>query len=102
MVEGGIKAAVELFSKRGDRHSYAVWRRSEYIVDFPVADILRALSQAEGYAPDDVRGWGGSENVGGSPRASGSRLTPAQVEEVVNQVVDRTRAARMAALDEGA
>jgi hypothetical protein len=102
MVEAGIKAAVELFSKKGDRHSYAVWRRSEYIVDFPVAEILRALSQAEGYAPDDVRGWGGSENVGGSPRARGSRLTPAQVEEVVNQVVDRTRAARMAALDERA
>jgi hypothetical protein len=74
-----------------------VWRRSEYIVDFPVAEILRELNRAEGYTPDDVRGWGGSENVGGSPRGRGSQLTPHEVEGVVNQVVERSRAARLAA-----
>ncbi|HLU67630.1 MAG TPA: hypothetical protein VKZ63_15210 [Kofleriaceae bacterium] len=99
MVEAGVKAAVELFARKGDRYVYAVWRRSEYIVDFPVAEILRALNQAEGYEPGDVRGWGGSENVGGSPRGTGSRLTPAQVEAVVNKVVEQTRGARLAAED---
>jgi hypothetical protein len=94
MVEAGVKAAVELFARPGDRFVYSIWRRSEYIVDFPVAEILRELNVAEGYAPHDVRGWGGSENVGGSPRGTGSRLGPAEVEVVVNQVVERTRAAR--------
>jgi hypothetical protein len=100
MVEAGVKAAVELFARQGDRYVYAVWRRSEYIVDFPVADILRALNRAEGYPADDVHGWGGSENVGGSPRGKGSRLTPAQVELVVNQVVEATRASRLAAIED--
>jgi hypothetical protein len=99
MVEAGVKAAVELFARQGDRYVYSIWRRSEYIVDFPVADILRELNRAEGYGLDDVRGWGGSENVGGSPRGQGSRLDPAQVEAVVNQVVESARAARLAASD---
>lgn len=97
MVEAGIKAAVELFARPApDRYSYAVWRRSEYIVDFPVAEILRDLNLAEGYEADDVRGWGGSENVGGSPRGIGSTLAPAQVETVVNAAVDKARARRSA------
>jgi hypothetical protein len=97
MVEAGVKAAVELFARVNDRYVYSIWRRSEYIVDFPVAEILRELNVAEGYAPEDVRGWGGSENVGGSPRGTGSRLGPDAVQVVVNQVVDRTRAARFPA-----
>jgi hypothetical protein len=97
MVEAGVKAAVEIYSQAGDHYLYSVWRRSEYIVDFPVAEILRELNRAEGYEPDDVRGWGGSENVGGSPRGRGSKLTPHEVEAVVNQVVERSHAARLAA-----
>ena len=95
MVEGGFKAAVELFARKGDHYVYSIWRRSEYIVDFPVIEILKQLNHAEGYTDGDVRGWGGSENVGGSPRGVGSRLTPAQVEDVVNHVVDETRARRL-------
>ena len=103
MVEAGVKAAIELFSRPGDRYVYSIWRRSEYIVDFPVAEILRELNVAEGYAPNDVRGWGGSENVGGSPRGVGSRLSPDQVQVVVDQVVERTRAARFPEVaDDGA
>ena len=101
MVEAGVKAAVEVYSRAADHYLYSIWRRSEYIVDFPVAEILRALNRAEGYDPDDMRGWGGSENVGGSPRGRGSRLTPEQVEVVVNQVVERSHAVRVAAESRG-
>jgi len=38
--------------------------------------------------PDALNGWGGSENVGGSPRGVGSKLTPAEVEAVVKEVVE--------------
>ncbi len=86
MIEAGVKAAIELYSRPGQPYLYAIWRRSEYIVDFPVAEILARLNEAEGLDP--AHGWGGSENVGGSPRGRGSRLAPAQVEVVVNQVVD--------------
>ncbi|MBL4635707.1 MAG: hypothetical protein JKY56_17735 [Kofleriaceae bacterium] len=88
MVEANIKAAVELFARKGDRYVYSIWRRSEYIVDFPILEILRQLNIAEGLSPNAVPGWGGSENVGGSPRGIGSKLTPKEVEEVVRTVVN--------------
>jgi hypothetical protein len=90
MVEANIKAAVELFARKGDRFLYSIWRRSEYIVNFPVKEILRQLNIAEGFEPEDLNGWGGSENVGGSPRGVGSRLSPEQVEEVVREVVKKS------------
>jgi hypothetical protein len=89
MVEAGVKAAVELYGRLGKNYLYSIWRRSEYIVEFPVIEILRALNLAEGFAADEAAGWGGSENVGGSPRSRGSSLGPAEVEEVVNAVVGR-------------
>jgi hypothetical protein len=95
MVEAGVRAAVELYARMGDRYAYAIWRRSEYIVDFPVLEILAALNRAEGVTDESV-GWGGSENVGGSPRVIGSRLTPAQVEAVVAEVIEQQRLLRCA------
>lgn len=91
MVEAGINAAIELYARPDERYVYSIWRRSEYIVHFPVRDILRELNRAEGYEADDMTGWGGSENVGGSPRGAGSALAPADVEEIVERVVSRHR-----------
>lgn len=82
MVAAGVRAAVEVTGRHGDRWIYSVWRRSEYIVWFPVREILAALSAAE---PDGA--WGGADNVGGSPRPNGSALEPAQVERIVASVV---------------
>jgi hypothetical protein len=93
MVEAGVRAAVELYARPAGRYSYAIWRRSEYIVDFPVLEILAALNDAEGLDEGDAQ-WGGSENVGGSPRVVGSRLEPAQVEAVVRAVIADRRATR--------
>ena len=87
MVEADIKAAVELFSVSEGRYHYSIWRRSEYIVDFPVIAILRQLNIAEGLDPEATDGWGGSENVGGSPRGRGSALSPDEVERVVREAV---------------
>lgn len=91
MVEAGIRAAVEIYARNGDRYLYSVWRRSEYIVDFPVSAILDALNEAEGIDPSTEPAWGGSENVGGSPRGVGSKLAPTEVEAIVTRVVYQTR-----------
>ena len=91
MVASGVRAAVELFGKHetpeGTRYLYSVWRRSEYVVGFPVQEILAACNRVEGYQPVDPNGWGGAENVGGSPRGKGSKLSPAEVERIVNMVI---------------
>ena len=91
MVSAGVRAAVEMFGRHGDRYLYTVWRRSEYVIGFPVGDILAALNIAEGFKPVDPTGWGGADSVGGSPRARGSALTPPQVEAIVNDVVAKRR-----------
>jgi hypothetical protein len=91
MVDAGVNAAVELYARAGDRYVYSIWRRSEYIVHFPVREILRELNRAEGYEADDMTGWGGSENVGGSPRGTGSALSPAEVQKVIESVVAKHR-----------
>ena len=81
----GVRAAVELFGRAGERWQYSLWRRSEYIAGFPIRAILDALSRAESL--EGSAGWGGADNVGGSPRGRGSSLSPADVERVVNEVV---------------
>lgn len=92
LVASGVRAAVELFGRAGERYLYTVWRRSEYVVGFPVRELLAALNVAEGFAPVDPTGWGGADNVGGSPRGRGSALPPAEVERIVNDVLAARRA----------
>ncbi len=89
MIASGARAAVELYARSGDRFHYSIWRRSEYVVWFPVREILDALNVAEGDA--GAGGWGGADKVGGSPRGRGSRLAPAEVEQIVETVVARRR-----------
>jgi hypothetical protein len=91
MVAAGVRAAVELYGRAGDNYQYVLWRRSEYVVNFPVRDLLAALNRAEGFADVDPRGWGGADNVGGSPRRVGSALPPARVEAIVGEVVAARR-----------
>lgn len=88
IVSSGVRAAVELFGRVGERYSYTLWRRSEYVVKFPVRELLAALNVAEGFQPVDPTGWGGAETVGGSPRGRGSALDPQQVEAIVNRVIN--------------
>jgi hypothetical protein len=87
LVASGVSAAVELFGRAGDRYLYTIWRRSEYVVGFPLGRILGALNLAEGFQIDDPTGWGGADNVGGSPRGRGSALAPIAVELIVNGVI---------------
>jgi hypothetical protein len=88
MVAAGVRAAVEITGQHEGRWLYSLWRRSEYIVWFPIRQILDALNIAEATA-GGAGTWGGADNVGGSPRPEGSRLTPEEVERVVASVVRR-------------
>lgn len=87
LVSSGVRAAVEVFGRVGENYLYTLWRRSEYVVKFPVRELLAALNVAEGFKPVDPTGWGGADTVGGSPRGRGSALTPQQVEAIVNGVI---------------
>jgi hypothetical protein len=92
LVASGVRAAVELFGRAPDnKYLYSIWRRSEYVVAFPVVEILAALNRAEGFQDVDPNGWGGADNVGGSPRGRGSSLPPKEVEAIVQEVVAKRK-----------
>jgi hypothetical protein len=58
-------------------------------VDFPHTEILDKLNEIEGRASSKDR-WGGSDTIGGSPRQSGSEIKPRDLEQIVNELIDRT------------
>ena len=83
----GIPAYVSVRERPDGRWSYIVGRMSPF-VPFDVPAILRALAEAEAGGRD---AWGGGNMVGGSPRVEGSRLPPAEVERLVNDVLTGPR-----------
>ena len=49
-------------------------------------DFSLALNKAEGLFTQENR-WGGSSIIGGSPRKTGSRLSPKKLEKVINDCI---------------
>ena len=75
--QGALSGYISIVARRPDgRMVYTIGRRSRY-VDFPVPELYAALSAA-----DDAP-WGGSDLIGGSNRARGSKLTWQQVRDIV-------------------
>lgn len=83
----GIRAFVSVQKRSDDRYQYSIGRMS-ILVPFDIPGILAALNEAEGCSEDR---WGGAETIGGSPRVAGSRLTPKEVETIINLYLSQTR-----------
>lgn len=83
----GVEAYVAVQELENDRWRYSVARRSEFI-QFDVPALLERLNQIEGNEQDD---WGGARIVGGSPRVGASRLSPAEVEVIINEYIEKIK-----------
>ena len=84
-----IKAYVALVESRKDRYAYTIGKMSPFVM-FPVERIYDALNKAEGlYSQENC--WGGSAIIGGSPRKTGSRLRPKEVQEVINDCIKQEK-----------
>jgi hypothetical protein len=77
----GIRAYVAVRKRSDSRWAYVVGRASPF-VPFDVPALLGTLNEAEGTGEGR---WGGSNLVGGSPRVRGSKLSPREVEGVINE-----------------
>jgi hypothetical protein len=82
----GIRAYVAVRERSDGRWAYVLGRASPF-VPFDVPALLRALNAAEGAGNDR---WGGSNLVGGSPRVRGSKLSPREVERIINGLLGTT------------
>jgi hypothetical protein len=55
-------------------------------VMFPLERIYEVLNKTEGLSSQE-NCWGGSAIIGGSPRKTGSMLSPEKVEKVINACI---------------
>jgi hypothetical protein len=80
-----IKAYVALVENRENAYAYTIGKMSPFVM-FPLERIYEALNKTEGLSSQE-NCWGGSAIIGGSPRKTGSRLSPEKVEKVINACI---------------
>jgi hypothetical protein len=84
-----IKAYVALVENKEDTYTYTIGKMSPFVM-FPLERIYGVLNEAEGLSSQD-NCWGGSTIIGGSPRKTGSRLTPENVQKVIIDCIKREK-----------
>lgn len=80
----GIDAYVSVQELQDERWRYTIGRRSEFI-SFDIPALLDRLNEAEGCTEDR---WGGATIIAGSPRVSASKLSPQEVERIINEFLE--------------
>lgn len=83
MYNDGHNAFVSVRELPNNRWKYSVGCKSKFI-PFNVPEILVALDKAENNPNEH---WGGGNTIGGSPRVAGSKLSPQQVKEIINETL---------------
>lgn len=83
----GTKAFVAVRFNSDATMTYSLGRMSPF-VQFPITELYDVLNAAEGIAPDDSNRWGGSDIIGGSPRSTGSKLKPDELERIINRYLE--------------
>ena len=80
----GIYAYI-MVEQRGNEllWDYKLFRTSLF-VDFDIPSAYRRLNKAEGLL-DNPDHWGGSQTTGGSAVIAGSKLSPTEIEEIINK-----------------
>jgi hypothetical protein len=84
MMSDGINAYLSV-SDRGDgTWTYSIGKMSPF-VDFDIHFLYKELNKIEKITTNDL--WGGSDTTGGSPRKSGSKLSPKDMEKIINDII---------------
>ncbi len=83
LLADGIKAFVS-FRERGNGVIDYVIGKAPYS-KFPISKFYQILNQVEGFENTPQNCWGGSDVIGGSPRQTGSRLNPKDLEKIIDE-----------------
>jgi hypothetical protein len=81
----GTKAFVGMRRRNDGNYTYVIGKMSPY-VQFPLARIYAALNTAD-MIDSAENAWGGSDIIGGSPRKTGSSLSPRKLEAIINSII---------------
>jgi len=83
LYQNGIKAFASILKEKEDGSIvYALGKRSPWI-PFDIPRIYEALNEIDDNITETNR-WNGSDIIGGSPKETGSRIKPEQLEEIIN------------------
>lgn len=84
MYDDGITAFAALVAEKPDgTFVYTLGRRSVW-TPFNLGRLYARLNEEESDIVTESNRWGGSNTVGGSPRNTGSRLSPEKLQEIIN------------------
>jgi len=83
LYQEGVQALITFRDNLDGSYTYSIGKISAFI-NFPIPDLYQVLNRAENLN-DPVDQWGGSTIIGGSPRRSGSKLKPEELENMVNK-----------------
>ncbi len=82
----GISSFVSVRENGDGTFSYSIGKVSPY-VDFPIECIYKRLNKIEAIADENTNRWGGGDTIGGSPRIGGSKLSPKDLEKIINETL---------------
>jgi hypothetical protein len=89
MYNDGITAFAALVVEKSDgSFVYTLGRRSVW-TPFYLQKLYVRLNEEESHLVTDSNRWGGSDTIGGSPRDTGSRLSPERLQEIINVTVSK-------------
>ena len=87
MYNDGIAAFAALVATNADgSFVYALGRRSVW-TRFNLQKIYSRLNEEESHIVTDKNKWGGSNTIGGSPRETGSNLSPGKLQAIINSLI---------------
>lgn len=82
LYQEGYQALITYRDNQDGTYTYSIGKISNFII-FPITDLYHVLNHSE-KLNDTNDQWGGSTIIGGSPRRSGSKLKPKEIENIVN------------------
>lgn len=88
IISDGIKKFVSVRERHDGRWSYVIGKISPYCLHFNISDWYSKLNEIEN---SSVGSWGGSDTIGGSPRGSGSSISPKELETLINTWINEQK-----------
>ena len=87
MYNDGITAFAALVAEKPDgSFVYTLGRRSVW-TPFKLKELYSRLNEEEFNIVNDSNNWGGGDTIGGSPRDTGSKLSPEKLQEIINSTL---------------
>lgn len=91
LIRDGIKAFASVKPRNnGETYTYTLAKISDFI-PISLPKLYDFLNKFENIPPENTDRWGGSKNIGGSPRNKGSKLAPEKLFEIVQESIKSSK-----------